>query len=67
MWDSKKSTSKQEIIKYLGKATEVVKDDIPREYRSDPKIVSALASYSPKDIKKREDVTKKSGNDFTKN
>jgi len=29
IWDSKKSTSKQEIVKYLGKATEVVKDDIP--------------------------------------
>ena len=60
VWDSKKSTSKQEIIKYLGKATEVVKEDIPTEHRNDPKILSALASYSPKDIKKREDVTKKS-------
>ena len=29
VWDSKKSTSKQEIVKYLGKASEVVKDDIP--------------------------------------
>ena len=60
VWDSKKNTSKQEIIKYLGKATGVVKEDIPAEYRNEPKIVSALASYSPKDIKKREDVTKKS-------
>ena len=60
IWDSKKSTSKQEIVKYLGKASEVVKDDIPIDYRNDPKVLSVLASYNPKDIKKREDVTKKS-------
>ncbi|RMW39829.1 MAG: histidine kinase [Nitrosopumilus sp.] len=60
VWDSKNSTSKQEIIKYLGKASEVVKDDIPVDYRNDPKVLSALAAYNPKDIKKREDATKKS-------
>jgi len=60
VWDSKKSTSKQEIVKYLGKASEVVKDDIPEEFRNDPKILSVLASYNPEDIKKREDATKKS-------
>jgi len=60
VWDSKKSTSKQEIVKYLGKASDVVKDDIPEEYRNDAKILSVLASYNPQDIKKREDATKKS-------
>ena len=60
IWDSKKSTSKQEIIKYLGKASEVVKEDIPEDYRNDSKILSVLASHNPKDIKKREDATKKS-------
>lgn len=60
VWDSKKSTSKQEIVKYLGKASEVVKDDIPIEYRDNPKILSVLASYNPKDVKKREESTKKS-------
>ena len=30
IWDSKKHTSKQEIIKYLGKATQVKTEDIPR-------------------------------------
>ena len=59
VWDSKKSTSKQEIIKYLGKASEVVKEDIPMDYRNDPKILSVLSSYNPKDIKKREDAGKK--------
>ena len=60
VWDSKKNTSKQEIVKYLGKSSKVVKDDIPIGYRNDPKILSVLASFNPKDIKKREDATKKS-------
>ncbi len=60
VWDSKKSTSKQEIVKYLGKASDVVKDDIPVDYRNDPKILSVLALYNPKDIKKREEASKKS-------
>ena len=60
VWDSKRSTSKQEIVKYLGKASEVVKDDIPVEYRDNPKVLSVLASFNPKDIKKREESTKKS-------
>ncbi|WP_316505005.1 cobalamin B12-binding domain-containing protein [Nitrosopumilus sp.] len=60
VWDSKKNTSKQEIVKYLGKASEVVKDDLPLDYRNDPKILSVLASHNPKDIKKREDASKRS-------
>jgi len=60
VWDSKKSTSKQEIIKYLGKASQVIKNDIPVEYRENPKILSVLASHSPQDIKKREEASGKS-------
>ena len=60
IWDSKRSTSKQEIVKYLGKASDVIKDDIPVEFRNDAKILSVLASYNPEDIQKREDSTKKS-------
>jgi len=60
VWDSKKNTSKQEIIKYLGKASEVIKDDIPIDYRDDPKILSVLALHNPDDIEKREESTKKS-------
>ena len=59
VWDSKKSTSKQEIVKYLGKASEVIKDDIPKEYRNDLKILSVLASYNPEDIKKRRVAVRK--------
>jgi methanogenic corrinoid protein MtbC1 len=60
IWDPKKNSSKQEIVKYLGKSSEVLKDDIPLDYRNNPKILSGLAKYNPKDIKKREDASKKS-------
>lgn len=60
VWDSKKSTSKQEIVKYLGKSDKVVKDDIPADYREDPKILAALYAHSPEDIKKREEAASKS-------
>ena len=60
IWDSKKSTSKQEIVKYLGKASEVIKDDIPVEYRENPKILSVLAAQNPEDIRKREEASRKS-------
>lgn len=57
IWDSEKNTSKQEIIKYLGKSDKVIKDDIPIEYRKDPKILSALSAHNPEDIKKREEAS----------
>jgi len=60
VWDSKRNTSKQEIVKYLGKASEVSKDDLPIDFRNDPKILSVLALHNPNDIVKREESTKKS-------
>ena len=53
VWDSKKNTSKQQTIKYLGKASDVINDDIPIDYRNDAKILSGLAKYNPKNIEKR--------------
>lgn len=58
-WDSKKHTSKQEIVKYLGKASEVSNEDIPVDYRNDPKILSVIAKYNPKDIRNNEVAIKK--------
>ncbi|MBA4452165.1 MAG: B12-binding domain-containing protein [Nitrosopumilus sp.] len=60
VWDKQRNTSKQEIVKYLGKASEVVRDDIPPDYRENPKILSFLAAHNPEDVKKREDAMKKS-------
>ena len=38
--------------KYLERPPEVIKDDIPEDYRNDPKVLSALAAHNPEDIKK---------------
>ena len=54
VWDSKKNTSKQEIIKYLGKATQVKTEDIPIDYRNDPKIITFLSTHAGDNIKKTE-------------
>ena len=53
-WDSKKKTSQQETIKYLGKTTNVTLGDIPDEYRNEPNIVSFLSSNKNLDTKKNE-------------
>ncbi len=53
-WDSKKKTSEQQTIKYLGKSSDVTLEDIPDEYRNDPTIISFLSSNKQLDIKKRE-------------
>jgi methanogenic corrinoid protein MtbC1 len=56
VWDPKKNTSKQETIKYLGKASEITKEDIPSDYRNDPKVVSFLASDEVMDMDKKEEM-----------
>lgn len=57
-WDAKRSTSRQEIIKYLGNAQAVTPDDIPIDYRNDPKIAAFLSTNIGKSAKEREDVIK---------
>ena len=59
VWDKQKNTSRQEIVKYLGKASHVVKEDIPPDYRNDQKIISFLSAHNPEDMKKREEARKK--------
>lgn len=57
-WDAKRSTSRQEIIKYLGNAQAVTPDDIPIDYRNDPKITAFLSTNIGKSAKERDDVIK---------
>ncbi|MDX1441076.1 MAG: cobalamin-dependent protein [Nitrosopumilaceae archaeon] len=59
VWNKQKNTSRQEIVKYLGKASEVVKEDIPPDYRNDPKIISFLSAHNPENMKKREESRRK--------
>ena len=55
-WDKKLKTSKQETIKYLGAIDNVTQDDIPVEYRNNPKIQAFLLENTPKDREKREKI-----------
>lgn len=64
VWDSGRGTSRQEIVKYLGKASNVSREDVPPEYRDDPKILAALAAHSPEDARKREEATRRSREDL---
>ena len=59
IWDPKRSTSKQEIVKYLGKASQVTPEDIPVDYRNDPKIQSFLSVHSGKNVEEVERLNKK--------
>ena len=59
VWDKKRKTSKQITIKYLGESKSVTRDDIPIEFRDDPKINSFLLENTPKDRKRREEILKK--------
>ena len=57
-WDAKKRTSRQEIIKYLGNAQAVTPEDIPNDYREDPKITAFLSTNIGKSAQERDDVIK---------
>lgn len=58
-WDSKKNTSRQEIIKYLGKASQVKLNDVPEDYRKDPKILSFLTTHSGENVEKNQKLIDK--------
>ena len=59
LWDKKRKTSRQITIKYLGESKSVTRDDIPIEFRDDPKINSFLLENTPKDRKRREEIMKR--------
>ena len=54
VWNSKKNSSRQKTIKYLGKASSITIEDIPEDYRNDPKIITFMTSYASKDITKKQ-------------
>jgi MerR family transcriptional regulator, light-induced transcriptional regulator len=63
-WDQANRTSKQETIKYLGKASLITDEMIPIEYRNNPSIISFITRHSRVDIKKNNLLTKKLGQDL---
>lgn len=54
IWDAKKASSRQEIIKYLGNAQAITLQDIPSDYRTNPKIAAFLSSNVGKSVKQKE-------------
>jgi MerR family transcriptional regulator, light-induced transcriptional regulator len=50
-WDPIRKVSNQHTIKYLGKAANVKINDVPFEYRNNPKILSTLAQIQKNDLK----------------
>ncbi len=58
-WDIKRGSSIQRTIKYLGRADSVAIDDIPKEYRIDPKILSFLSHHSLQIWARKERVLEK--------
>ena len=53
-WDSKRKTSKQQTVKYLGRTSDITLEDIPSEYRNNRSVVSFLSSAQRFDMKKRD-------------
>src|ERR671933_2733590 len=46
VWYAKRNMSRQQTIKYLGKASQITIDDIPEEYRNDTKILAFISAFS---------------------
>jgi MerR family transcriptional regulator, light-induced transcriptional regulator len=61
-WNAEAKISKQQIVKYLGRSSEVELEDIPMEYRQDPKILSFLSEHSPQDLNKKNMLIKDASN-----
>lgn len=61
-WNAGEKISKQQIIKYLGKSSDVELEDIPAQYRQNSKILSFLSEHNPRNSNKKkmiiEDLTK---------
>ncbi len=61
VWDHTNRTSKQETVKYLGKAASITEEMIPLEYRNEPSIISFITRYSRIDMKRNDSLTRKLG------
>jgi MerR family transcriptional regulator, light-induced transcriptional regulator len=58
IWDGKRNMSRQQTIKYLGKASQVTIDDIPEEYRDDTKIVAFVSAFSSYQEQRKELISR---------
>lgn len=54
VWNPKKNIARQQILKYLGRASDISLDKIPIEYRNDAKILSFLSAYASKSYTRKD-------------
>jgi MerR family transcriptional regulator, light-induced transcriptional regulator len=66
VWNSNKNSSRQKTIKYLGKASSITIEDIPEDYRNDPKIVTFMTLSASKDITKKQTLLLQLREEFLK-
>lgn len=63
-WDSERKTSKQKIVKYLGKKSSVTIEDIPKDYRNSKRITDFFSNLKYFDPKKHDETITKYKNDL---
>ena len=57
VWDKKNERVRQEIVKYLGRSSNVALEDIPKEFQKDPNVVTFITCHSS-DAEKKEFIMK---------
>ncbi len=63
-WDPERKTSKQKIVKYLGKKSSVTLEDIPKDYRNSKKITDFFSNLKYLDPKKHDEAITRCKNDL---
>ena len=58
IWDAKRNMSRQQTIKYLGKASQITIEDIPEEYRDDTKILAFVSAFSSNQEERKQLISK---------
>jgi MerR family transcriptional regulator, light-induced transcriptional regulator len=66
VWNSNKNSSLQKTIKYLGKTSSITIEDIPEDYRNDPKIITFMTMYASKDFTKKQTLLSRLREEFLK-
>lgn len=64
IWDHTHRTSRQETVKYLGRASRVTREMIPVEYRDDPAVITFITRYSTINAREHYSLNMKLGQDL---
>jgi methanogenic corrinoid protein MtbC1 len=64
IWDQTHRTSRQETVRYLGRASRVTREMIPVEYRDDPAVITFITRYSTIHAREHDSLNMKLGQDL---